>query len=309
MPRRKARNPVRKRNLLKMKKRPTGHLSPAETNQTQVVNVVVKNTKTVRKREPKATEPVMSRNRLLPPTPSVTVMNQQPDYRTLLSLLTQTGRTPQPAQPSRGLINQPPNVPQSQGLGRFLLQQAPQTDSDDVSPTRYQTTTYQTPPVAPPNSEASLTTLGGAVQKLERIRSLLASNVDYVPPTAEIKKLIQRRDKLSRLADQQDINEEIREKQMKRIDDMKDYNRLMELWRDTRQNIKRLGAVRNLPPNTTVKDFEDIDNTETGLMAMIKKRVGGTPWSDHRTTVEGGGSAVPPIPQPNFDEDDEKKED
>lgn len=274
MPKNKARNQVRKRNLLKMR------------NQTQVVNVVVKNTKTVRKREPKQNEPVMSRNRLLPPTPSVTVMNQQPDYRTLLSLLTATGRSPTPAQPSQGLINQPANVPQSQGLGRLLLQQAPrtplaETSSDVISPKRDSTeTTYQTPPLVPPNSavtsSADLTTISKFLNQKERIRALLMANIDHVVPDKAIKKMIETRDKLSRLQERDELTKKIRDAQTERVNDARLDKTLIRLWQETREQMKRDGQVIKYPENTTPADFEDVNKPPRGLMGQIYDRFGGS---------------------------------
>jgi uncharacterized protein YjcR len=156
--------------------------------------------------------------------------------------------------------------------------------------------------------------LGDAYNKLERIRALLLANVDYIPSTKEIKQLKERRDKLPRLHDQEVINKKIREKQFRRIDEMKTYNQLLNLWGETREKIKKKGAVRNLPQNTTVKDFEDIDQTETGLMAQIKGKFASTPWSSHKRSSSetgGGGGGTeeePKPPQPNF-EDGGKEED
>lgn len=281
--RRKARNPVRKRNLLKMR------------NQTQVVNVVVKNTKTVRKREPKPTDPVMSRTRLLPPSPSVTVMNQQPDYKTLLSLLSSAGRSPQPAQPSQGLINNSSNVPQSQGLSKFLLQQAPkdidtpiaETSSDVISPKRTTTSTYKTPTIVssrrerntPPNSEApaseNLTTISKFLNQKERIRSLLLANIDYVVPDKAIKKMMETRDKLGRIHEKEEMTKKIRAIQTERVNDARLDKTLIRLWQETREQMKRDGQVIKYPENTTPADFEDINKPPRGLMGQIYDRFGG----------------------------------
>lgn len=243
---RKARNQVRKRNLLKMR------------NQTQVVNVVVKNTKTIRKKEnvkPSPTEPVMSRNRLLAPTPSVTVMNQQPDYKTLLSLLSATGRTPQPIQPSQGLINNPPNVPQSQGLGALLLQntpvQSPKRDSMKQA-----------------DSSNILTPATRLYTEKEKVRRWLLNNFQHIPPSGKFKYPHQ---------------------QIDRVEQMKDTEALLKLYQMTKEYMKQRGIKEKIPEGLTPKDYEKENRQSLGDLADSSR---GAYYADQGSAKGGGGGAM-----------------
>lgn len=249
---RKARNPVRKRNLLKMRNQTRNAVARASGEATQVVNVVVKNTKTIRKRESKPSDPVMSRNRLLPPTPSVTVMNQQPDYRTLLSLLSATGRTPTPAQPSQGLINNAPTVPQSQGLASYLTQQSPQSSSIHNSPISSTPMREYDTPIAPPNSvQPSPTPTTRILTEVERLRYFLLANIRYVPTTKTIK---------------------TPEEQIERIRLMKRAEDLIRLKQLTEEEMKRSRIPVVYPTDMTARDFAEIEakyENQNALMANM----------------------------------------
>lgn len=259
-------------------------LNQRQTNK-QVVNVrVVTNAqpKQRRARKPLMAEiaPALSRNRLLAPTPSVNMLSYPNGNNDLVGLLSILSR-----QPTRTSVAPPPTKPDGftvgvkrdaitntdNGLGGFMMTRTPPPSSPVLhSP--------PSTPIRPPKKSDTQTqdtpftkAMNAMVSDAERVRSLLWANAQYMPHDSKVKKLLNKIQKADSQRMRDNLRAEILAYQKDRVNNAKDYNNMLKLLTETRQNIMKAGDILMFPENTTPRDFEGVLEDKTVPQTLLNR--------------------------------------
>lgn len=247
MPPRKRNNKVIRKNLA------ATHKNIRDKNVIQTVKVTVTQPKAQskkavprRRRNPRADpvkgEMLVASNRM-PQSSGFSIYNAPPPgndrylpagaITSLLEVL--KGKSPEPAQPSEGLVSTAVTRPGTSGLGRYMASGDPSHYGEGGAP---DSPIYNSPPTRE-SAGVPPTTVTRILTDAERLRTWLVRNAPSIPTTATYRTLSQ---------------------QIDRVTNLRDINALMRLRAETQDNIRRRGGREDLPLNTTPADFERFDD-------------------------------------------------